>query len=436
MAADTAVTRSPERSKATRADDDVDQEEDREAKKMKTNLDTEEDADDDDEEELEVPSPIRVPYIPDRLKNRFGMAHPTISAAYRRAETKFLEKRGGEPLAQSAGFWIEWDEGSGTGVVLTTAYLIRAKKPLPKDHWGRKDRYQYHPDALVTVHLVDDTTVDGRLLYHQQHYDLAIFKVAVDGRVQLTSFGDMVNVGQEALWLGREEDFNLRITHGKEVETQRSESVRRGKGVYIPRCDDGGEPVIDFDGKVVGMISGCKSGSFVPSFILNRCMDLWRNFGCIPRPHLGLQFKTLKYLHPTHAEYIWRKLNIDYGLVVQHVSMGSHAEKVGIRVGDIIGHIGGEPVSTTIELENKLLSISMSSFDVGNDTNAKLDVSVRVFRTANCLWRKKHLTVNVSDHQEVVERAYYPIINGERFSIVSSPDQVDSDSDSELNSDE
>ena len=60
---------------------------------MKTNLDTEEDADDDDEEELEVPSPIRVPYIPDRLKNRFGMAHPTISAAYRRAETKFLEKR-------------------------------------------------------------------------------------------------------------------------------------------------------------------------------------------------------------------------------------------------------------------------------------------------------------------------------------------------------
>ena len=118
------------------------------------------------------------------------------------------------------------------------------------------------------------------------------------------------------------------------------------------------------------------------------------------------------------------------------VSMGSHAEKVGIRVGDIIGHIGGEPVSTTIELENKLLSISMSSFDVGNDTNAKLDVSVRVFRTANCLWRKKHLTVNVSDHQEVVERAYYPIINGERFSIVSSPDQVDSDSDSELNSDE
>ena len=63
------------------------------------------------------------------------------------------------------------------------------------------------------------------------------------------------------------------------METQRSESVRRGKGVYIPRCDDGGEPVIDFDGKVVGMISGCKSGSFVPSFILNRCMDLWRNFG-------------------------------------------------------------------------------------------------------------------------------------------------------------
>nr|XP_020157125.2 uncharacterized protein LOC109742458 [Aegilops tauschii subsp. strangulata] len=260
MAADTGVTGSPERSKTTRADDDVDQEEEREAKKMKTNLDTEEDADDsddDDEEELEVPSPIREPYIPDRLKNRFGMAHPTISATYQRAETKFLDKRGrtekqlptrqyfrtslvplpdsgskavlfaarsiirlssslgGEPLAQSAGFWIDWDEGSGTGVVLMAAHLICAKKPLAKDHWRHKDRYQYHPGAQVTVHLLYDTTAEGRLLYHQQHYDLAFFKVAVDRCVQLTSFADTVNVGQEALRLGREENLNLRITHGR-----------------------------------------------------------------------------------------------------------------------------------------------------------------------------------------------------------------------------
>uniref|UniRef100_A0A8R7UAU0 PDZ domain-containing protein n=1 Tax=Triticum urartu TaxID=4572 RepID=A0A8R7UAU0_TRIUA len=150
----------------------------------------------------------------------------------------------------------------------------------------------------------------------------------------------------------------------------------RGKGVYIPRCDDDGEPVIDFDGKVVGMINCSESGSFVPSSILNNCMYLWRNFGCIPRPHLGLQCEALKFLDPIHAEYIWRKLNIDDGLVVKEVSIRSHAEKVGIRVGDIIECIDGERISTTIELENKLLSICMGTFDRGNDINAKVDVSV------------------------------------------------------------
>ena len=40
---------------------------------------------------------------------------------------------------------------------------------------------------------------------------------------------------------------------------------------------------------------------------------------CIPRPHLGLRCKTIKFLDPTHAEYIWRKLNIDDGLVVKEV---------------------------------------------------------------------------------------------------------------------
>ncbi|XP_073354835.1 uncharacterized protein [Aegilops tauschii subsp. strangulata] len=286
--------------------------------------------------------------------------------------TRFYRLLGGDPLAQSAGFWIDWDEGSKTGIVLTTAHLIRANKPLPKDYWAKKDRHQYHPGAQVTAHLLDDTTAEGRLLYHEEHYDLAFFRIAMDQSVQLASFADTFNSGQQALRLGRDGNLILRITHGKAMQDD---------DVYFCRdkkyeCDNAGEPVIDFDGKVVGMINDCKSVSFVPFFILNRCMELWRNFGCIPRPHLGLQFKALKFLDPSHVEYIWRKLNIDDSLLVEELSMGSHAEKVGIRVGDIIGSIDGERISTRIELEKKLLSISMGSFNGGNDINAKVDISL------------------------------------------------------------
>ncbi|XBI77824.1 hypothetical protein VPH35_087631 [Triticum aestivum] len=465
-----AETRSSElRSKTTRGDDHVEEDEEgREPKKMKTTLATEQEEDGDGDEELEISSPLREPYVPDGIKDRRANQH--IFTAYKLAKAKFSEKRdrvnkmlptcqyfqtplvsvpdagrkavlpaarslirlssslGRQPLARSAGLWIDWDEGSGAGIVLTSAHLIRAKEPLPKDYRMLKDRHLYHPGAQVTVHLLDDTTTEGRLLYHQEHYDVAFFKVAVDRRVRLTSFADTVNIGQKALRLGREENLNLRITHGKvkldeaelgerhhhnmyfypdekyeEEETEERQRKWRGKGVYIPRCEDDGEPVIDFDGKVVGIINCSESGSFVPSSILNNCMYLWRNFGCIPRPHLGLQCEALKFLDPIHAEYIWRKLNIDDGLVVKEVSIGSQAEKVGIRVGDIIECIDGERISTTIELENKLLSICMGTFDRGNDINAKVDVSVRVFHTANHVWRTKQLTVNLSDRREVVE---------------------------------
>ncbi|XP_073354834.1 uncharacterized protein [Aegilops tauschii subsp. strangulata] len=190
---------------------------------------------------------------------------------------------------------IDSGDASGTGIVLTSANLIRANKPLAKDHRGRKDRYEYHPGAQVTVHLLDDTTAEGRLLYHQEHYDIALFKVEVDHRVQLASFADTVDDGQE------ENDER----HGKNVW------MARGKGPYIrPKCDDGGDPVIDIAGK----------------------------------------FEAIKFLDPTHAEYIWRKLNIDDGLVVE-------------------------------ELENKLLSICRGNFDRGTDINAKVDVSVKLMES-------------------------------------------------------
>ena len=40
---------------------------------------------------------------------------------------------GGEPLKRCSGFWIDWDVESKTGIVLTTAHLIRTKGPPDSD---------------------------------------------------------------------------------------------------------------------------------------------------------------------------------------------------------------------------------------------------------------------------------------------------------------
>ncbi|PNT62258.1 hypothetical protein BRADI_4g00707v3 [Brachypodium distachyon] len=91
--------------------------------------------------------------------------------------------------------------------------------------------------------------------------------------------------------------------------------------------------------------------------------------------------------------------NIEDGLVVQEVSKRSCAQKLGIREGDIIESFNGECISTTLELENMLLSICKGPF---GDLNAKVDISVGVFHIRKQLRRNVVLTANVSEHGEIV----------------------------------
>jgi hypothetical protein len=48
-------------------------------------------------------------------------------------------------------------------------------------------------------------------------------------------------------------------------------------------------------------------------------MLLLQFYRSIPRPNLGLKFEAIKFLDPIRVEHIWRKLNIDDGLIVEEV---------------------------------------------------------------------------------------------------------------------
>ena len=212
----------------------------------------------------------------------------------------------------------------------------------------------------------------------------------MDQPVQLPSFNDGVKCAQEVFELGRDEAANLMINHGK-VEYLNPTLFERHHYMYIQgsngdRKYDNGGSVIDLDGKVVGMICGCPSGSFIPSSILLKCFHLWKNFQCIPRPHLGLKFSAISLLDPIYVEKISLECNVDEGLIVEEVSEGSPAENCGIRVGDVIESFNGRYVSTTVELENMLLTICQDS---GNCLNSEVEVVTQVYHT------RKHLRRNL-----------------------------------------
>lgn len=326
---------------------------------------------------------------------------------------------GGEPLKRCSGFWIDWDEGTKTGTVLTTAHLIRTKDaPGGGDVWT--DGAHYDSDANITVHLLDGTSAEGQLLYHQPHYDLAFLSVKVDQPVQLPSFNEGVKFSQKVFRLGRDKLSKLRITYGRAVYMN-PDMYERYHNMYFNcgdcdsdddddgdddnECDDGGL-VVDLDGEVVGMVNNSETlGSFIPSSILLKCVASWKNEGRILRPHLGMLFEAIKLLKPAYADNIWRAYNIDDGLIVQEVSKGSHAEKIGIERGDIIESLNGRCISTTVELENLLMSMSKDPLDSQNGLKNEVIFSVGVFHALKKQRRTVLLNANVSDCGEVIVKS-------------------------------
>ncbi|KQK05097.1 uncharacterized protein LOC100845486 [Brachypodium distachyon] len=326
-----------------------------------------------------------------------------------------------EPLNRCCGLWIQRDDEKKTALVLTSAHLIRANRttdPKKLNKWLFEWTGKYHRDATVIVHFLDGTTALASLIYLQEHYEFALYEVVVDKPVQLSIFNDNVHSGQDVLRLGRDECFDLSITHGR-VDYRIPSSYERCHYMYFIHDgpdlvhDDGG-PVIDLEGKVVGMVHNQSVESFLPSSILHKCLDLWRKLKCVPRAHLGMTFISIKLLDPICIERMRRQHNIQSGLIVEKVSKESNAEKLGVRGGDIIELFNGEYISNTIELEKMLLDIGEDHFHQAKVLDAEVDIRIQIFRATKLCRRARNLNVIVSDCGEDIIKGTYPINVGLR----------------------
>uniref|UniRef100_A0A0E0PHH3 PDZ domain-containing protein n=1 Tax=Oryza rufipogon TaxID=4529 RepID=A0A0E0PHH3_ORYRU len=310
---------------------------------------------------------------------------------------------GGKPLAHCSGFLVDWDETRKKGIVMTTSDIICSKSSL--DCWSGED--EYSPNAEVYVHLLDDTTVEARLIYSQTHYNLALFEIALETPGELPTFSSRVDRAQHIFMLGRDENLYPRISHGR-VLYSNPYLCDRHHYMYvssaIPEFGLGGL-VIDLKGKVVGMTGLIHA--FIPSSVILKCLKLWHKFRCIPRPQLGVKLWAIKFLDLPHIEMILRKTHICDGLIVKEVSEGSILEKLGVRIGDIIECLNGERIYDTIQLEELLLELCEGHFDNGNGLNSTLEMAVVLFHIRKGAQSIKKLTANVSENGEVVKRGVF-----------------------------
>ncbi|CAN6331397.1 unnamed protein product [Urochloa humidicola] len=263
----------------------------------------------------------------------------------------------GKLLARCSGFLIDWDKKTQCGTVLTSANLLCTKSPRV-DLWSCPREY----DPNVEVFLI-----------------------------------------------GRDEKLHLKCNHGR-VKCMGPGLHDHHHYMYVNcRVDKfgAGGPAINTGGSVMGMVNPTPTVAFIPTSIIFKCLHMWKTFKCVPRLHLGLKLSPVKFLLSTHRDRLRCRFKINDGVIVEEVSQGSAAEKVGIKIGDVIRSLNGESFSTTVELEGMLMRICEDNLGKGNDIGSNVDLAVELFqirKERNCT---KKLTLNVSEDVEVIAEGTY-----------------------------
>jgi S1-C subfamily serine protease len=261
----------------------------------------------------------------------------------------------------------------------------RSRSDEPREQRGGGSGFVFTPDGLILTnsHVVHDavrigvTTTDGRrmpasLIGEDPASDLAIIRVDEPhfdepGLIAAT-LGDSqrLRVGQVVIAIGAPYGFQSTVTAG--VVSALGRSLRSYSGRLIDDViqtdaalnpGNSGGPLVDSAGRVIGVNTatilpaqgicfaiGINTAKFVASRLLRD--------GRIRRSYIGLSAQTV----PVHRRVVrFYDLPQEMGALVLSVEESSPAKRAGLREGDIIVALEGQPVAGVDDLHRLLTEV-------------------------------------------------------------------------------
>jgi serine protease Do len=255
--------------------------------------------------------------------------------------------------------------GTGSGVVIDAKGYILTNNHVVEDA------------DEVKVTWADGKTVNAKVVGTDPRTDLAVVKVDPSNEVRPAKIGDSdkLQVGEWVMAIGNPFGLDHTVTVGVLSAKNRS-GFQSGSSHYedflqtdasINPGNSGG-PLINLDGEVIGinsMIAGIGTGIgfAVPSSMFKSVADQLIHGGKVRRPYLGIFMQDVN-------EDIQKTLGNkapEKGALVSQVEPGKPAEKAGLKPGDVITSVDGQPVDGSKSVQRSVL---------GKQIGQKIDLGI------------------------------------------------------------
>jgi serine protease Do len=244
-------------------------------------------------------------------------------------------------------------EGAGSGWIIDSSGLIVTNNHVVE---GAQD---------ITVSLDDGRSLKATLVAADSITDLAVVKINATGLTAAT-VGDssQMKVGMMVAAIGNALGQGISMTGGWISREGASITVNNETLYNLFETDaainpgNSGGPLINTAGEVIGITNAKLVATGVEgvgyAISINNALPFIKelvNQGYVTRPWFGVSLQTVT----SGIAFIYG-LSVSQGALITSVTSGSPADAAGLKQGDVIVSIGGQPITSSADAQQAIIS--------------------------------------------------------------------------------
>lgn len=253
----------------------------------------------------------------------------------------------------------------GSGVILDPRGIVVTNEHVVRDA------------KAIKVSLPDGRTFDGTLVSADRTYDLAVLRIPAENLPSApVGDSDDLMVGEWAIALGNPfgfllNDYQPTVTAGVISATNRDiKPEHEGEAIYKSMIQtdaainpgNSGGPLVNGLGQVIGVntfIFSTSGGSLgigfaIPIQTVVRVVREILEHGRVRQVWIGIRVQEIS---PMVANYF--RIRDRRGLLVWGIDEGSPSDRAGVKVGDIIREVNGQPVSRAVDAQQRIFGATI-----------------------------------------------------------------------------